>query len=69
VYSEEKGNRVLMTFTVQLWTMNNYHYYLKSEFFPPRVNGAAPRFSCVRWHPEKENVLYLAGEGEFVLCV
>lgn len=44
--------------------MNNYHYYLKSEFFPPRITDAAPRFTCVRWHPEKENVLYLAGEGE-----
>lgn len=42
--------------------MNNYHYYLKSEFYPP--SGASPRFTCIRWHPEKENVIYLAGEGE-----
>lgn len=52
------------TVKVQLWTMNNYHYYLKSEFFPPRVTDAVPRFSCVKWHPEKDNVLYLAGQGE-----
>lgn len=44
--------------------MNNYHYYLKSEFFPPKLTNASPRFSCVRWHPEKENIIYLSGEGE-----
>ena len=42
--------------------MNNYHYYLKSEFYPP--SGSSLRFTCVKWHPEKENVIYLAGEGE-----
>ena len=45
--------------------MNNYHYYLKSEFYPP--SGSSSRFTCVRWHPEKENVIYLAGEGEPLL--
>jgi elongator complex protein 1 len=46
--------------TVQLWTMKNYHYYLKQEIVP----GAARRFVAVRWHPEAPMSLYLIGEGE-----
>lgn len=35
---------------VQLWTMGNYHYYLKQEINLPK----ALQPSCkVRWHPEK----------------
>ncbi|KLT46470.1 IkappaB kinase complex, IKAP component [Cutaneotrichosporon oleaginosum] len=41
---------------VQLWTMKNYHYYLKQEIPSPR------RFVAVRWHPEAPMSLYLIGE-------
>ncbi|KAJ9121784.1 hypothetical protein QFC22_002406 [Naganishia vaughanmartiniae] len=53
------------TDVVQLWTMNNYHYYLKCEFFPPASSAgdAPPRFSNVKWHPEKKDIIYLAGAG------
>jgi hypothetical protein len=46
--------------------MNNYHYYLKCEFFPPAASteDAPPRFSNVKWHPEKKDIIYLAGAGE-----
>ena len=37
---------------VQLWTMGNYHYYLKQEIgIPP--NGPAERPAMFTWHPEK----------------
>lgn len=36
---------------VQLWTMGNYHYYLKQEFFPAhRSRGTSPL--TVLWDPE-----------------
>lgn len=47
--------------TVQLWTMNNYHYYLKQELFTPT---SSKRFTAVEWHPEQALTLYLTGEGE-----
>jgi hypothetical protein len=33
----------LLTQTVQLWTMNNYHYYLKQEIAPRAADKAVPR--------------------------
>ena len=36
---------------VQLWTMGNYHYYLKQEILSTDPTGAAPLRS-LRWHPE-----------------
>ncbi|KAJ9111710.1 hypothetical protein QFC19_001070 [Naganishia cerealis] len=53
------------TDVVQLWTMNNYHYYLKCEFFPPSssMEVVPRRFSSVKWHPEKKDIIYLAGAG------
>ncbi|KAJ9102595.1 hypothetical protein QFC21_002996 [Naganishia friedmannii] len=55
----------LASISVQLWTMNNYHYYLKCEFFPPASSAgdASPRFCSVKWHPEKKDIIYLAGAG------
>ncbi|GMK55839.1 hypothetical protein CspeluHIS016_0208950 [Cutaneotrichosporon spelunceum] len=41
---------------VQLWTMKNYHYYLKQEIVGAR------RFVAVRWHPEVPMALYLIDE-------
>jgi elongator complex protein 1 len=47
---------------VQLWTMGNYHYYLKQEIFlmSPPPNG---RSACVQWHPEDPLKLVVASEG------
>jgi hypothetical protein len=50
---------------VQLWTMNNYHYYLKQELFPPGAN----RFSSLQWHPEKALTLYLGASSQCRLTV
>ena len=36
---------------VQLWTMGNYHYYLKQEILFSSEAHASPRF--IAWHPEK----------------
>ncbi len=47
---------------VQLWTMNNYHYYLKQELFP---HGSS-RFHAISWHPEHALTLYLAAAGEYL---
>ena len=49
-----------MRCTVQLWTMKNYHYYLKQEII---TNDASnKRFRGMFWHPEKALTLYLIGE-------
>jgi len=40
---------------VQLWSMKNYHYYLKQELF----STTSGRFSNVSWHPEQPMTLYL----------
>ncbi|KAI0629477.1 IkappaB kinase complex IKAP component [Trametes polyzona] len=38
---------------VQLWTMGNYHWYLKQEITaPPEGDGVPGRFTSVNWHPE-----------------
>lgn len=42
--------------TVQLWSMNNYHYYLKQELFFDQ--GAEP--TCVTWDPERPLLLHVA---------
>ncbi|KAM3530399.1 hypothetical protein MY4038_004933 [Beauveria bassiana] len=39
---------VILSETVQLWTMGNYHWYLKQEI--PRDAGGVPTLS---WHPER----------------
>lgn len=38
---------------VQLWTMGNYHWYLKQEIMEPRL----------KWHPEKALTFVLASES------
>ncbi|OLL22908.1 Elongator complex protein 1 [Neolecta irregularis DAH-3] len=55
---------VLLKDKVQLWTMSNYHYYLKQEIchncnFPIRAIRA------IHWHPEKPLEL-LVHQGDFV---
>ncbi len=38
---------------VQLWTMGNYHYYLKQEILvPSHPSRAEMRQPALRWHPE-----------------
>jgi elongator complex protein 1 len=46
---------------VQLWTMGNYHYYLKQEIL---LGGEAHSLSrCVAWHPEKPLRMSAASTG------
>ncbi|RSH95270.1 hypothetical protein EHS25_000356 [Saitozyma podzolica] len=45
---------------VQLWSMKNYHYYLKQELFSS--NPSQPRFNGFMWHPEKPLSLYIIGQ-------
>ncbi|KAJ2918056.1 hypothetical protein MD484_g2395, partial [Candolleomyces efflorescens] len=38
---------------VQLWTIGNYHWYLKHELIAPEVAPGKPgRFTSIQWHPE-----------------
>lgn len=48
--------------TVQLWTMKNYHYYLKQELRP---QSPSKRLSDVTWHPEQPMTLYLTEDGTY----
>lgn len=49
---------------VQLWTMGNYHYYLKCEI-PFDMQGPASTPS-IAWHPEKPLRLVVATEGAVI---
>lgn len=48
---------VILSETVQLWTMGNYHWYLKQEI------KCASKCSGLAWHPEKPMRLSLAAEN------
>lgn len=48
---------------VQMWTMGNYHYYLKQEVFI-HSNETCTRPVSVKWHPEKPLHFSLHGQGE-----
>lgn len=41
---------------VQLWSVNNYHWYLKQEFDQPTL-------ASVRWHPENRHELLMAHQS------
>jgi elongator complex protein 1 len=58
--STAKKKRALSNAPVQLWSMKNYHYYLKQELF----STTSGRFSNVMWHPEQPMTLYLVEHGE-----
>ncbi|WVR09089.1 hypothetical protein IAU60_006151 [Kwoniella sp. DSM 27419] len=45
---------------VQLWSMKNYHYYLKQEIFSH--DPSASRFKGFKWHPEQALSLYIYGD-------
>jgi elongator complex protein 1 len=49
---------------VQLWTMGNYHYYLKQEI---RFSTLPLPVKTICWHPEKPLRLSLQGEGRLCL--
>ncbi|OAA77798.1 iki3 [Akanthomyces lecanii RCEF 1005] len=50
---------VVLSKTVQLWTMGNYHWYLKQEI-PRDVGGAA----VLSWHPERAlRLAFPTGDG------
>ena len=53
---------------VQLWTMGNYHYYLKQEILlSPTSSTRAPYFA---WHPEESLTFAVGTEGiSFILFV
>lgn len=48
---------------VQLWTMGNYHYYLKQEVFLYSKEMCTQPVS-LKWHPEKSLHFTLHGQGE-----
>jgi elongator complex protein 1 len=45
---------------VQLWTMSNYHYYLKQELSFPET---APQVAMCSWHPEQPLAVALSTPG------
>lgn len=49
--------------SIQLWTMGNYHYYLKQEIrFPTKSQSRMP--VTMEWHPEQPFSLTVCSEGE-----
>lgn len=57
--SDSTALAVILAATVQLWTMGNYHWYLKQEI--PRDFGGAPHLS---WHPERAlRLAFVTGNG------
>ncbi|KAH6910413.1 pol II transcription elongation factor [Coprinopsis sp. MPI-PUGE-AT-0042] len=52
---------------VQLWTIGNYHWYLKHEIVAPTSSPSVPgRFTTVQWHPESPFHLILTTPGEIL---
>ena len=49
---------------VQLWTMSNYHYYLKQEIL---ASSKRTKPVSIRWHTEKPLELILSYQGRFWL--
>jgi elongator complex protein 1 len=51
----------LTSLAVQIWTRNNYHWYLKQEIKP--LSDARSAFLAVAWHPEKAMELAILTAG------
>ncbi|KAF7791354.1 hypothetical protein EIP86_002368 [Pleurotus ostreatoroseus] len=52
---------------VQLWTINNYHWYLKHEIVaPPLPDGRPDKFTSVLWHPEDALTLILTTSRKLI---
>ena len=50
--------------TVQLWTVNNYHWYLKQQIdFPASLKD---RVACFTWDPEANLTLHIMTTGEYL---
>lgn len=48
---------------IQLWTMSNYHYYLKNEIFPTlSEHQLTPK--SMQWHPEQPLQLVISANGK-----
>jgi elongator complex protein 1 len=54
---------VIMTEFTQLWTMGNYHWYLKQEI---RHSASVLLSSPLLWHPEKPLRVLIISSGEFL---
>ena len=46
---------------VQLWSMKNYHYYLKQELH----GQSGKRLRGFRWHPEQPMKLFIIEDGAY----
>ncbi|KAL6860955.1 IKI3 family domain-containing protein [Trichoderma novae-zelandiae] len=53
---------VILANTIQLWTMGNYHWYLKQEI------AMEPGFACLAWHSEKALRFAAASAGSLILA-
>lgn len=53
---------------VQLWTMGNYHYYLKQEIYLYSKETCTQPVS-LKWHPEKPLNFALHGQGEHLVAI
>ncbi|KAI0090814.1 pol II transcription elongation factor [Irpex rosettiformis] len=53
---------------VQLWTIGNYHWYLKHEIMASNSSSESmpARFTTVTWHPEDPGVLFLTTPSEII---
>ncbi|KFA71906.1 hypothetical protein S40288_09207 [Stachybotrys chartarum IBT 40288] len=60
--SDSTALAVVLKDTIQLWTMGNYHWYLKQEI---PVDLA---FRCLAWHPEKSLRFAAASTDSVVLA-
>ncbi|KAH6605033.1 hypothetical protein Trco_006740 [Trichoderma cornu-damae] len=53
---------VVLADTIQLWTVGNYHWYLKQEI------AMEPGFACLAWHSEKALRFAAASAGSVILA-
>lgn len=53
---------------IQLWSMGNYHYYLKQEIYP-LASASSKRALSLVWHTEKPLRFILSSEGGVLGCV
>lgn len=55
---------VLVCIIVQLWTMSNYHWYLKMEL---NFTNAAKEVAAVSWDPVSQLKLHIVTRGQCIL--
>lgn len=58
---QDKAQKLTSDKIVQLWSMKNYHYYLKQELYSHDTQK--PRFRGFKWHPEDPLSLYIICQG------